>query len=141
MARKHPLKIPPSDGSWAGLKGDCKYMFRLTISCPPLLDEFDLNDTYTDYMTEPLLGTPVVSYVDVGLETNAAPVPQELEVQPSAGEALITVFNFKTTKAVDKAYDDPILYKFGFVVKGTYAVFDSLCDVINTNTVLPYSSE
>lgn len=104
------------------------------------MDDFGDNENNTDYLTEPVFGDPIVSYVDIVLETNSPPIPQELEVYPVEGEAMQTIFNFKTSKAQDKVIDGPILYNFGYMIKDTFAIFSSLSDVINTNTVLPYSS-
>jgi hypothetical protein len=111
-------------------------LFRLTITCPSsdeVLDEFN--------ETGAVLTDSVTATSDVIIETNAPPSVQDLEVAPSDGDAFLTKFIFKTSKAEDKDGDGPILYKFGYILGNRDVILWNLGDVTNCEATLPYSGK
>ncbi|XP_044255632.1 uncharacterized protein LOC123005756 isoform X2 [Tribolium madens] len=127
--RKFNLIIPPASDNWEGLKGDAKYLFRLVIKCPNFEE---INET------ESVL---TVSTSDVIIETNAPPKIQQLDVTPLEGDAFLTTFTFKTSRAEDKDGDAPILYKFGYNLENRDVILCNMADVTNCDVTLPFSDE
>ncbi|KAJ3657589.1 hypothetical protein Zmor_009378 [Zophobas morio] len=127
--KKHDLVLPPPSGNWEGLKGDRKYLFRLTVTCPIMDDPSDNFNT----------SVSVTSTTDIVVETNSPPVTQSLDVAPLQGVAFITTFTFKTQRALDKDGDGPTLYKFGFTLNQRDIVLWTLGEVTNCEATLPYS--
>lgn len=82
--------------------------------------------------------TEVISTNDVIIETNAPPKIQQFDVTPREGEAFLTNFVFKTSKAEDKD-GDPILYKFGYVLGNRDVMLWSLSGVTTCEANLPFS--
>ncbi|RZC41798.1 uncharacterized protein BDFB_001436, partial [Asbolus verrucosus] len=124
--KRHNLIIPPPSESWEGLKGDAKYLFRLIIKCPPPTDDNfqEVNET----ASVPSETELITLMTDVIVETNGPPQIQQLDVKPAEGDAFKTLFSFKTQKARDKPGDEPILYKFGYILDNRDMILWNLGD-------------
>ena len=87
--REFPLVIPPASSAWAGLAGGASYKFLVSAS-------------------HPTLGYSEASVV---VETLSPPQSGSLEVSPTSGQGVRTVF---TIEAVDfQDADTPLTYRFG----------------------------
>lgn len=73
------------------------------------------------------------------IETNAAPVPSELDVSPEEGIALKTPFQLTSAGAVDRIEDTPLTYEFYIKVDNFKIKYGKFIDHKEISVLLPYS--
>lgn len=134
------LTVPDTNDAlnWTGLQPNARYKFRLITECPAPISDDDSNQTT---ITNNATDRRVQSYVDVSVTTNQPPVGRKLEVEPSDGVALKTIFKFSTGVASDGIDDFPLKYKFQYRVDQRFTIdageyFENMV----TTARLPYSS-
>lgn len=125
-----PLTIPRKGAypNWNGLESDVDYKFRLSTTCPGLVNDDNPNDRKN-----------VTTYTDVVISTNAPPNGQPLEIEPSEGEALRTIFRFTVGIASDLTVDYPLKYMFGYIADGYVVYLTDFYESTVTRIDFPYS--
>jgi hypothetical protein len=82
----------------------------------------------------------ITSYTDIVLETNGPPNGLALEIEPSKGVALKTIFKFSTGIAQDISTDYPLKYSFYYTVAKLSLKIGEYYENMLVTTELPYSS-
>lgn len=151
--KEHDLLIPPPTGKpnfkqipylendisgiWASLPNkdkDYKLRFMLQVKCPKVQLEDNIEIEYSqDILNDTLMVSALVE-----IDVNVAPKLQLLNVEPSEGVALETVFTFQTLDAAETDTDRPFLYKFGYMLGEREYIFCKMLDYMKCETILPY---
>lgn len=83
----------------------------------------------------------ITSFVDIEIATNQPPIPQRLEVAPTIGNAMTTIFKFSTGVAFDDEFDYPLKYTFYYSVNNITINIGEFYESMVSTTVLPYSGK
>lgn len=106
-----------------------RYKFRLFITCPaPIINIEDAKNR-----------SNVTSFVDIVIATNKPPIPQRLDVTPTMGNAMTTIFKFSTGVAFDDEFDYPLKYTFYYTVNNFTINIGEFYESMVSTAVLPYS--
>lgn len=127
------LDIPAYHTNVTDLRSDIYYTFRLLITCPSPMHDYQFGDV-EDRVN-------VTSYLDLVLKANIPPIFEPLEVSPDTGTALKTLFQFTTGAALDSPNDYPMRYTFMYAVAGILVETGTFYEHTVTTTELPYSGD
>lgn len=141
-SRDISLTVPDANVAlnWHGLEPNARYKFRLITVCPAPIS-FDESNGSNQTVVLSNNDERITSFVDVTVTTNQPPIGRILEVEPSDGVALKTIFKFSTGVAIDEADDFPLKYKFQFRIDDRVIVdVGEYYENMVTTARLPYSS-
>ncbi|XP_055716064.1 uncharacterized protein LOC129809933 [Phlebotomus papatasi] len=125
-----PLVVPAGSEDFAGIEPEKSYVFRLLVTCPAPIQEWDSESEGN-----------VTSYTDLILGSKQAPIARPLQVFPEEGTALKTLFTMFTGTATDTPDDYPLRYLFQYQIGGILVDLEEYYENMEIITELPYSEE
>ncbi|XP_059621187.1 uncharacterized protein LOC132264870 [Phlebotomus argentipes] len=123
-----PLAVPEKSDNFDGIEPQKIYIFRLLITCPEPINEWDSESQGN-----------VTSFADLIINSKQPPQARPMEVIPEEGIALKTLFTIFTGTAVDTPEDYPMRYLFQYQVGPLVVDLEEYYESMEIVTELPYS--